>query len=88
MIRVDRMPVIHDKFKVTFDLLILLGVIGAITIGFAVFWQWVGANDERAFLLAERYEALKKCERKQAVAYIHVESGAVICATGSMRLGK
>lgn len=88
MIRAEKIPIVKDSVKLTIDTAVLLGSLVIGIFAFAWFWQNVGANDERAFLLAEKYEALKKCEREQATAYIHVKSGAVICAKGSMRLGK
>jgi hypothetical protein len=88
MIRAELMPVVRDRLKVTIDMTLLISALAVGVFAFAIYWQWIGAKDERAFLLAEKYEALQKCEREQAVAYIHVKSGAVICAKGSMRLMK
>lgn len=88
MIRAESIPVIRHKVKLTIDIFLVFAAVVTGIFAFAFYWQSIGAKDERAFLLAEKYAALQKCEREQATAYIHVRSGAVICATGSMRLMK
>ena len=81
-------PVWHDRFKFGFDLFLIVGALAIFVIGFAVFWQAAGSRTERAFVEAQKYEAIEFCKKDNMTAFVHVESGKVICGGGSYRMLK
>lgn len=81
-------PMWKDKFNHVFNICVVVGGLLVLFIGFAAFWQAAGARTERAFVAAEKYEAIEYCKKDGLTAFVHVETGKVICGGGSLRSKK
>lgn len=72
----------YNELAQFLGLLLLLAVIST---AFALLFQSAGERTERAFINAEKYEAIEQCKAEGLTAFIHVESGQVICGGGPLR---
>lgn len=60
------------------------GVLVAASI-LALLLQSAGARTERALIEAEKSEAIELCKKDNLTAFMHVESGKVICGGGPFK---
>lgn len=74
----------NERFHQAFNLCLVVGGLLVFFIGFAAFWQATGARTERAMAYAEKHEAIEMCKRDGLTAFMHVESGKVICGGGPL----
>lgn len=72
----------HNELAQFLGLILLLVVIST---ALALLFQSAGERTERAFADAEKYEAIERCKAEGLTAFIHVESGQVICGGGPSR---
>lgn len=56
-----------------------------ISMGLALLFQSAGARTERALIDAEKFEAIEFCKKDGLTAFMHVESGKVICGGGPFK---